>query len=85
MDILASLFPLIVLFGIFYFLVIRPQQKQHKEHKEMIAALQKGDKILTSGGIIAEVVKVEEDFLKIKTDENTFLKIEKEFVAKKKD
>ena len=85
MDILASLFPLIILFAIFYFLVIRPQQKQHKEHKEMIESLQKGDKILTNGGIIAEVVKVEEEFLKIKTDENTFLKLEKDFVAKKKD
>lgn len=85
MDVLASLFPLIILFAIFYFLVIRPQQKQHKQHKDMIASLEKGDKIVTSGGIIAEVVKVEEEFLKIKTDENTFLKIEKDFINKKQD
>ena len=85
MDILVSLFPLIILFAIFYFLVIRPQQKQHKEHKEMLAALQKGDKIVTNGGIIAEVIKVEEDHLKIKTDDSTFLKLDKEFVAKKRD
>lgn len=85
MDILGALFPLLILFAIFYFLVIRPQQKQHKEHKEMLDALQKGDKIVTNGGIIAEVVKVEEDHLKIKTDENTYLKLEKDFVAKKKD
>jgi len=85
MDILASLFPLIILFGIFYFLVIRPQQKQAKEHKEMIQALQKGDKVVTNGGIIAEVVKPEEDHIKLKIDENTSIKIEKDFIAKKKD
>ena len=85
MDIIASLFPLIILFAIFYFLVIRPQQKQQKEHKEMIESLQKGDKIVTNGGIIAEVVKPEEDHIKVKVDENSFLKVEKDFIAKKKD
>ncbi len=51
----------------------------------MIAGLEKGDTIITSGGIIAEVVKPEEDFIKIKLDENTVVKLEKDFVAKKKD
>ena len=73
----------IVLFGIFYFLIIRPQQQQAKKHKEMLANLKKGDKIVTNGGLIAEIIKVEEDFLKVKLEENNFARLEKEFVAKK--
>lgn len=84
-SLLASLLPLIVLFAIFYFLVIRPQQKQQKQHKEMLASLQKGDKIITNGGLIAEVVKPEDDYLKIKLDDNMVVKLSREFVAKKLD
>ena len=64
-SLLSSLLPLVVLFAIFYFLVIRPQQKQVKKHKEMLDALQKGDKVITSGGLICEVVKPEEDSIKV--------------------
>ena len=75
--------PLLVLFGIFYFLIIRPQQKQAKEHKEMIESLKKGDKIITTGGLIAEVVKPEEDFIKVKLNDDTIVKLSKEYVSKK--
>ena len=60
MEQAANFIPLVILFVIFYFLIIRPQQKQQKEHAEMLEALTKKDKILTSGGLYAEVVKVEE-------------------------
>lgn len=82
---LMSFLPLIALFAIFYFLIIRPQQKQQQKHKEMINALTKGDKIITNGGLYAEVVKVEENFIKIKLNEDTIVKIDKAFVAKKVD
>jgi len=82
-DIFASLLPLVVLFAIFYFLVIRPQQKQAKTHKGMIEALKKGDKIITNGGIICEVVKPEEDFIKVKLNEDVVIKISRDYVAKK--
>lgn len=59
-----------MLFAIFYFLVIRPQQKQAKAHKQMLESLQKGDKIITNGGLICEVVKPEEDFIKVKLNED---------------
>ncbi|QKF87557.1 preprotein translocase subunit YajC [Campylobacter upsaliensis RM3940] len=76
--------PLIVLFAIFYFLVIRPQQKQAKAHKQMLESLQKGDKIITNGGLICEVIKPEEDFIKVKlNEENITARISREFVAKK--
>ncbi|MCK9257078.1 MAG: preprotein translocase subunit YajC, partial [Sulfurospirillaceae bacterium] len=69
----ASLLPLVVLFAIFYFLVIRPQQKQAKNHKAMVESLQKGDKIITNGGIICEVYKTEDSFIKVKLNEDTIV------------
>ncbi len=84
-NLLASLFPLIILFAIFYFLIIRPQQKQAKAHKEMIESLKKGDKIITNGGLIAEVVKAEEDHVKARISDNTVVKVSKDYIAKKID
>lgn len=81
-DLIGSLLPLIVLFAIFYFLIIRPQQQTAKKHKEMIENMKKGDKIVTSGGLIAEVVKVEDEFFRIKLADNTEVKIIKEYVAR---
>ncbi len=75
--------PLIVLFAIFYFLIIRPQQKAQKEHKAMLESLSKGDKIVTTGGLIAEVVKPEEDFIKIKLNDDTIVKLDRAYVSKK--
>ncbi len=83
MQSLQSFLPLIFLFGIFYFLIIRPQQKQQKEHQEMLEALKKGDKIVTAGGLFAEVVKVEEDFIKIKLNDTSIVKLDKAFVNRK--
>ena len=84
-SLLASLLPLIILFAIFYFLVILPQQRQAKKHKEMVENLKKGDKIITVGGIIAEVVKNEPDFLKVKINDNVEVKLDKSAVARKID
>ncbi len=82
-NIFASLLPLIVLFGIFYFLIIRPQQKQAKAHKEMVKNLTKGDKIITTGGLIADVVKAEEEFIKVKLNDDTIVKVSRDFIASK--
>lgn len=85
-NLISSLLPLVVLFAIFYFLVIRPQQKQVKKHKEMLSALQKGDKIITNGGLICEVIKPEDNFIKVKlNDEGTMVKISRDYIAKKID
>lgn len=53
--------PLILIFGIMYFLLIRPQQKKAKEHQAMVAGLRRGDQIVTQGGLIGKVVKVKDD------------------------
>ena len=81
-DLLTSLLPLVALFAIFYFLIIRPQQKQAKAHKEMNINLKKGDKIVTNGGLMVEVVKVEDAFFVVKNSDNSEMKLAKEFVAR---
>ena len=83
MEQVAQFLPLIFLFGIFYFLIIRPQQKQQKEHATMLESLTKSDKILTSGGLYAEIVKVEEDFIRIKLNDTSIVKLDKAFVSRK--
>jgi preprotein translocase subunit YajC len=83
MQEVGQFLPLIFLFAIFYFLIIRPQQKQQKEHTAMLEALSKGDNIVTSGGLMVEVVKVEEDFIKIKLNDTSIVKLDKAFVNKK--
>ncbi len=75
--------PLVILFAIFYFLIIRPQQKQQKAHREMLESLSKGDKIVTTGGLMAEIVKTEEDFIKIKLNDSVIVKLDRTFVSKK--
>ena len=61
MEMLVQLMPLFLIFGIFYFLLIRPQQKKAKLHKEMVAAIQRGDKILSSGGMRGKVIRAIND------------------------
>ncbi|KXF92205.1 preprotein translocase subunit YajC [Phaeobacter inhibens] len=58
---LAQFLPLILIFGIMYFLLIRPQQKKLKTHQAMVEALRRGDQVVTQGGIIGKVAKVKED------------------------
>lgn len=82
-DLIGSLLPLIVLFAIFYFLIIRPQQKQQKEHTSMLEALVKGDKIVTNGGIILEITKVEENFLSTKSTDGSVLRVARNYVSSK--
>ena len=57
----TSFVPLILIFAIMYFLLIRPQQKKVKEHQAMVAALRRGDQVVTQGGVIGKVVKVKDD------------------------
>ncbi len=61
MEAFQQFVPLILIFAIMYFLLIRPQQKKLKEHQAMVAALRRGDMVLTQGGIIGKVSKVKDD------------------------
>ncbi|MGX1005104.1 preprotein translocase subunit YajC [Roseovarius sp. MBR-6] len=61
MEAFAQFIPLILIFAIMYLLLIRPQQKKMKEHKAMVAALRRGDQVITQGGLIGKVAKVKDD------------------------
>jgi len=75
-DALNSLIvPTVLIIGIMYFLMIRPQQKRLKEHQAMVAAIRRGDTIVTSGGIIGKVAKVEDQELQVEIAEGVKIKI----------
>ncbi|WP_298971333.1 preprotein translocase subunit YajC [uncultured Roseobacter sp.] len=61
MEAFAQFVPLILIFAIMYFLLIRPQQKKVKEHQAMVSALRRGDQVVTQGGIVGKVAKVKDD------------------------
>jgi preprotein translocase subunit YajC len=83
MEIISQLLPFIFLIAIMYFVIIRPQQKEAKQRQEMIDALSKGDKVVTAGGVIVVVHKVEEKFLSVKFNDDTIVKITKDAVSRK--
>jgi preprotein translocase subunit YajC len=76
-----SFLPLIIIFAIFYFLLIRPQQKRAKEHRQMIESLKKGDKVITTGGIYGVVDSVGEKTVTLKIAENVKIKLGKAYIA----
>jgi preprotein translocase subunit YajC len=78
---LFTLFPILLIFVIFYFLLIRPQQKRQKEHQKMLEAIQKGDRVLTSGGLYGTVVGVKENIVVLKIAENVKIEIAKSAVT----
>lgn len=78
---MANLFPLIIIFGIFYFLLIRPQQKKAKEHQSMLNALKKDDKIITSGGIYGVVNAVKGESIEVKIAEGVKVQVLKSAIS----
>jgi len=83
MEIISQLLPFVFLIAIMYFVIIRPQQKEAKSREKMISSLKKGDKVVTNGGFIVVVHKVEEHFLSVKMNDDTITKITKDSIAKK--
>ena len=82
MESIGAFLPLILIFGVFYILLIRPQQKKVKQHREMLNNLRRGDKIITSGGIIGTVNKVSDNReLLVQVSENVEIKIAPGMVA----
>lgn len=77
----VNLFPIIMIFGIFYFLLIRPQQKKQKEHQNMLGNIKKGDNVLTTGGIFGIVVGVKDKAFTVKIADNVKVDISKTAVS----
>jgi preprotein translocase subunit YajC len=76
---------LVVIFALFYFVMIRPQRKRQKQQQEMVAALQKGDRVITAGGIFGTIDSVREDSVVIKVESGTMLRVAKGSVMVLKD
>ena len=77
----GSFIPLILIFVIFYFFLIRPQQKRAKEHKAMLDALRRGDTIVTQGGVIGKISKVKDDEVEVEIAENVRIRVVRATVA----
>ena len=80
---LGDLVPMVLLFVVFYFLLIRPQQKRSKSHKALLAALKKGDEIVTNGGVIGVVKSVDESFATVEIANGVVVKIQKQGINQK--
>lgn len=83
MEIVSQILPFVFLIAIMYFVIIRPQNQQAKKHKEMVESLAKGDKIITTGGLIVEIKKVEDTYFTIKMNNETEVRLVKDAVARK--
>lgn len=77
----VQLLPLILIFVVFYFLLIRPQAKRAKEHKAMVAALAVGDEIVTSGGILGRVTEMGEQFLAVEIADGVRIKVQRHTIS----
>ncbi len=80
-DPLWNFLPLVLIFVVFYFLLIRPQAKRAKEHKKMVEALAKGDEVITNGGLVGRVTDVSDSFLSVEIADKVVVKIQRQAVA----
>ncbi len=78
---LLSLLPLIIIFVVFYFLLIRPQQKRAKQHREMVAALKKGDEVVTNGGVLGKITDTDDNFVSVEIAQGVTVKVQRHAIA----
>jgi len=80
-DPITSFLPLIIIFVLFYFLLIRPQQKRQKEHKQMVEALEVGQEVVTGGGVLGKVTAVSELWITVEVANGVSLKVQRQTIA----
>lgn len=78
---IMGILPLLLMLPVFYFLMIRPQQKRMKEHKTMVGALKKGDEVVTNGGLGGTVTNVGDAYLSMRIAENVEVNVQKQAIA----
>ena len=78
---LMQMLPLVLIFVVFYFLLIRPQTKRAKEHKQMVDALKKGDEIVSGGGMLGRITEVGENFVQVELADNVQIRIQKQAIS----
>lgn len=74
---LMSMLPIILMFVVLYFVMIRPQMKRAKEHKVMVEALQKGDEVIAAGGVLGKVTKVADNYVTIEISSNVEIRVQR--------
>ena len=80
-DSFLSFLPLILIFVVFYFILIRPQTKKQKEHQEMINALEVGNEVVTAGGILGKILEMNENYAHLEVSENVTIKIQRQTIS----
>ena len=78
---LMSFLPLIVIFAVFYFMLIRPQMKRSKEHRQLVSQLSKGDEVVTNGGLLGRITDVSESFITLEVADNVQIKLQRQAVT----
>ena len=76
-----SMLPLVIIFVVFYFLLIRPQQKRQKEHKDLISKLVTGDEVVTAGGVLGKVTEVGESFVHVEIADGVQIKVQRQTIG----
>ena len=80
-SLLATMLPMVAIFAIFYFLMIRPQQKKQKEHRAMIDAIEKGNEVVTAGGIVGRVSKVEDQYVTLEVAQGVDVRVQRHAIS----
>ncbi len=80
-SLLTGMLPLVIIFILFWFLLIRPQTKRAKEHKQMVQALAKGDEVVTNGGLLGKITEIEESFISLEIANNVVIKVQRQAVT----
>jgi len=78
---IGSMVPLIFMFAVFYFLIIRPQQKKQKEHEHMVQNLKKNDEVVTTGGVHGTIVNVKDKSFVLRIDDNVKIEVERNSIS----
>ncbi len=78
---LISFLPLILIFAVFYFMLIRPQMKRAKEHRKLVAELSKGDEVVTNGGLLGKIIDVSDSFVTLELADNIEIKLQRHAVT----
>ena len=80
-DPIMSFIPLIIIFVVFYFLLIRPQSKKQKEHQEMITSLEVGNEVVTAGGILGKIKEINDQYVQLQISDDTVIKVQKHTIG----
>lgn len=80
-SIIGAMLPLVLLFAVFWFLLLRPQQKRQKEHRAMVEALKKGDEVVTNGGLLGRVNKVGDTFVALEISDGLEVQVQRASIA----